>query len=146
MTWRPKTLAEIPTRAAKGEDFSMLTREFVDEVLNMSAEQATAAVSEEPQASSNPVHKAWLAAMAEHYARKMGGVVPAWSMGADCFLDMPHFGTSLQSLKAHLLISSPPAFRRRMIFVERDPIPRAPRPGEFTQRPRGRVAGIIPAK
>ena len=142
MSWRPSTLAEIARRTAGGEAFAPLTREFVDEISKMLPAQVVQAVAKEPQGPwLSHIHKPFLAAMAEHYARAAGVAPPAWAEGQDCFLDRAHFGTDLKSLYAHLLIASPPAFRRRLIFVGRDPIPRAPRPAEFTEIPKPPLSG-----
>lgn len=142
MTWRPATLNEIAIRAASGEDFNMLAREFVDELVNKTPDQIAHSLAQEPASSGVlPVHKAFLAAMAEHYARAANLPAPAWSERAEYFLDRAHFGTTLQSLRAYLLLASPPAFRRRLIFVDRDPIPRAPRPTSFTEIPKPALSG-----
>lgn len=144
MSWRPSTLAEIASRARQGSDFGMLTREFVDELAHKTPDQVAQSVAEEPQGPwRSAVHKAFLAAMAEHYARRAGLKSPAWAEQPECFLDRAHFGTPLQSLRAHLLIASPPAFKRRLIFVDRDPIPRAPRPVEFTEIPKPALSGRV---
>jgi len=42
---------------------------------------------------------------------------PAWTEDVPP-LDEPIFGSSLQSLRLHLLTNSPPAFSRRNIFID----------------------------
>ena len=144
MTWRPSTLNEIARRSAGGEDFAALTREFVDEAGKMTDHELTMALAEEPTGPwSHESQKPFLAAMAEHYARQRKLPVPGWTEKPDCFLSRAVFGTTLQHLRAHLIIASPPAFKRRLIFVDRDPIPRAPRPSEFTSLPKPRVSGSV---
>lgn len=144
MTWRPSSLSEVARRSAGGEDFDSLVREFVDELGKMADQDLAQALSEEPQGPwSGTSQKPFLAAMAEHYARQRGVKVPDWTEKPECFLDRAVFGTTLQGLRAHLIIASPPAFRRRLIFVDRDPIPRAPRPVDFTPQAKPMVSGSV---
>ncbi len=65
---------------------------------------------------------AYYAAVAEHLALTHRLQVPAWTLEAGRFLRKPWFPAGLESLKATLLVESPPAFRRRMIFVDADPL------------------------
>jgi len=59
----------------------------------------------------------YVAAMVEHCAQKMGELAPAWCNSVSQ-LQFPHFGSDLKSLKLHLLLNSPLAFRRRNIFID----------------------------
>ena len=58
-----------------------------------------------------------IAAMVEHTAGLKGVRPPAWT-GDISPLAEPYFASNLQSLRLHLLVSSPPAYRRRNIFVD----------------------------
>mgnify|MGYP001766897636 CR=1 FL=1 len=58
-----------------------------------------------------------LAAMVEHAASKAGCAPPGWTRVLRP-LEMPWFASRLASLRMHLLASSPPAFRRRNLFVD----------------------------
>lgn len=58
-----------------------------------------------------------LAAMVEHAAALKGVAPPPWTREIPP-LDEPHFAAGLRSLRAHLLRSSPAAFRRRNLFVD----------------------------
>lgn len=60
---------------------------------------------------------AYVAAMVEHAAAKKRAKVPGWVLDTGP-LDEPYFASSLLGLRLHLLVSSPPAFRRRNLFVD----------------------------
>jgi hypothetical protein len=51
-----------------------------------------------------------------------------WTDDASRFLREPYFTTPIQQLKALLLVQSPLAFRRRLIFTEAEPLRRARMP------------------
>lgn len=81
--------------------------------------------------SPSGARNAYLAAVAEHLSLRNALAVPAWAIEPARFLDRPYFPCGLDSLKATLLVESPTAFRRRMIFVGADPLyrPRRDRVG-----------------
>ena len=81
-------------------------------------------LAEEPPAAAAPSTDAYVGAVAEHLALQYGLDVPRWSWSPSRFLRRPHFPAGLESLKSTYLVSSPSAFRRRMIFVEADPLSR----------------------
>lgn len=60
---------------------------------------------------------ALVAAMVEHTAWMKGVPVPRWAAETPP-LEQPYFASSLASLRVHLLTHSPPAFRRRNLFVD----------------------------
>ena len=55
--------------------------------------------------------------MAEYVCAAHGVDVPRWTREI-APLEQPWFGTELLSLRPYLLTHSPPAFRRRNIFVD----------------------------
>lgn len=59
----------------------------------------------------------YLAAMVETAAQRVGSTPPAW-VGAIAPLASPWFATSLRSLRPYLLRVSPPAFKRRNLFID----------------------------
>ena len=63
---------------------------------------------------------AYLGAVAEHLAFRNHLAVPAWAGARARFLKRPFFPAGLKSSKATLLVESPTAFRRGMIFVSAD--------------------------
>ena len=124
---RPRSLAEIAARATgrKG-NFDPAVREFLDEWQLMSPEERSAALEREPQRLGG-VKDAYLAALAEHLALSDRISVPEWTEAADRFLSEPFFAGGLESLKAILLVESPLAFRRRLIFISENGLSRPPR-------------------
>lgn len=124
---RPRSIVEIAARAAgrKG-DFDPAVREFLDEWQLMSREQRNAALEAEPQKLGS-VKDAYLAALAEHVALSKRLPVPAWTEEPERFLSEPFFAGGLESLKAILLVESPLAFRRRLIFISENGLSRPSR-------------------
>lgn len=59
----------------------------------------------------------YVAAMVETAAAMKGVAPPAWTASIPVLTE-PRFGSSLESLRLHLLVNSPPAFRRRNIFID----------------------------
>jgi hypothetical protein len=129
MTARPRTLAEA-ARIAREEPglLDLVVAEFLDEFY-AHPESRQAAIDAEPVGIGR-VEDAWLAAVAEHLARRWHLRIPDWVEAPHRFLSEPHFAGGLESLKAILLAESPLAFRRRLIFVEADPLRRARMPRE----------------
>jgi hypothetical protein len=121
---RPRTLSEISERAAEGHGaFDRAVREFLDSWQSLSAAERSAALAREPAAIAN-VQDAYLAALAEHLALSDRLAVPEWTKHACRFLSEPFFAGGLESLKATLLVESPLAFRRRLIFISADALSR----------------------
>lgn len=120
---RPRTLREAASwGAALGRRDAML-REFLDEFYQAPPGSRPAMLSEEPPLLADDDRaNAYYAAVAEHLALSGGWKVPAWALQQSRFLRKPYFPAGLESLKAALLVESPVAFRRRMIFVDADPL------------------------
>src|SRR6185437_3733976 len=124
---RPRSIAKIASRAAAGiQEFDPAVREFLDEWQLMSRERRNAALAGEPQRLGG-VKDAYLAALAEHLALSDRLLAPAWTEKPDRFLSEPFFAGGLESLKAILLVESPLAFRRRLIFISADGLSRPSR-------------------
>ena len=128
---RPATLQEVAARAANGESFDPLLREFLDEFYVGDNKRKISAIVQSPSPIS-PVHDAYLGAVAEHLALKFGLPVPEWVEEPRRFLTKPFFAGGLENLKAILLVESPSAFRRRQIFVSANALSR-PREGASHQ-------------
>jgi hypothetical protein len=58
-----------------------------------------------------------LAAMVETRAARLGVFPPQWTYDIEPLRE-PWFPTTLRALRLHLLCNSPPAFRRRNLFVD----------------------------
>ncbi|CAG0967533.1 hypothetical protein BURK2_01090 [Burkholderiales bacterium] len=120
---RPRSLKEVALRGNAQGGIDDFLREFMDEFYaEPSTQQRAQMLADEPPLSDNPRLNAYLAAVAEHLAFCYRLDVPAWVGGAERFLARPFFPAGLESLKATLLVESPVAFRRRMIFVGADPL------------------------
>jgi hypothetical protein len=128
---RPRTLRDVARRVAAGAlPFDHAVREFLDSF--DARPGARAAAIAEPPELLEPVRDAYLAAVAEHLAQLHGFDVPDWAERRGLDLEHPFFAGGLESLKARLLVESPAAFRRRMLFVGSDALSR-PHAAQNTQ-------------
>jgi hypothetical protein len=91
-------------------------------------ERRQAMIDPEPPCSGVAVTDALIGAIGEHLARRWGLVIPRWTEDPRRFLDRPYFPTPLEGLKPLLIAQSPLAFRRRLVFVEHEPLSRARMP------------------
>jgi hypothetical protein len=122
-------LAEVARRRNTGEDFSFLLREFLDEFYDEVRQgDAVACIEDEPECVPDLREHASLGAIGEHLARRWHLPIPAWTEDPSRFLRRPYFTTTLEGLKALLIVESPIAFRRRLIFTEAEPLRRARMP------------------
>jgi hypothetical protein len=135
---RPQSISEIAERAMRGsQSFDPSVAEFLDEWQTMSGLERRRAIVIEP-ARIDGVRDTYLAALAEHLARGSGFDVPAWTAEPSRFLDKPFFAGDLESLKAILLVESPPAVRRRLIFISENALSRPNRIGALRESAQGR--------
>ena len=138
---RPASLREVATPDAVRDDGVTLDhrlREFLDFFYAAGREARVRAIGGEPGPAGR-VQDAYLAAVAEHLARRFALAVPPWTDGPLRFLKEPYFAGGFESLKAILLVESPLAFRRRNIFVGHDALSR-PRDPDISRDPRFRAA------
>jgi hypothetical protein len=125
---RPKTLAEVAELTLQGDSFDRCLANFLDEFYDSPNE---AALSLAPKLLSRDreelgrVQDAYFAATAEELARRFSLPLPAWTAGEERKLHRPWFASSLASLRAVLLLESPPAFRSRNLFVSENALSRA---------------------
>ena len=75
------------------------------------------AVSEPPQVQLEPYWENYVAATVEQAAATKNTEAPSWVENVRP-LEEPVFGSSLKSLRLHLLAHSPVAFRCRNIFID----------------------------
>ena len=126
---RPTTLAEVARRSNAGEQFSSLMREFLDDFYGrLRSGEASAAIGAEPEALIDTNEHAYIAAVAEHLARRWDLKIPTWTNDKSRYLKRPYFTSPIEGLKALLLVESPISFRRRLIFTEAEPLRRARMP------------------
>jgi hypothetical protein len=128
---RPRTLAQVVECEREFGQLDAFLREFCDEFyIEQDAAKRAAMLEVEPPLIDDEREDAYLAAAAEHLAQRYHLPVPHWTNQPVRFLHRAWFPCGLESLKAMLLRDSPTAFRRRMIFVDRDPLyrPRRDKP------------------
>lgn len=75
------------------------------------------ALVETPPAGLEAWRANYVAAMVETAAHRVGSAPPGW-VGAIAPLESPWFATTLRSLRPYLLRVSPPAFKRRNLFID----------------------------
>jgi hypothetical protein len=75
------------------------------------------AVAAPPSLVLPPFLANYVAAMVEYGCARCAVAVPDWTREV-APLEEPAFGTTLKSLRLHLLTHSPPPFRRRNIFID----------------------------
>jgi hypothetical protein len=125
---RPKTLAKVAALAAHGDSFDRCLANFLDEFYtapNAAALTDTPALLAPQFGDTGRVQDAYVAATPEELARQFSFPLPAWTAGEERRLRQPYFATSLASLRAVLLLESPPAFRARNLFVSENALSRA---------------------
>ena len=88
-----------------------------DFFMRLEAREFSLAVQFPPASQPPPFEANYLAAMIEYAAAEKKITVPRWVRDIEP-LDRPWFASSLQSLRLYLLTHSPPAFRRRNLFVD----------------------------
>ena len=82
----------------------------------LTASELNDAVAGTPEVVLSPFLANYVSAMVEAACEKSGIAVPAWTRRV-APLDEPAFGSTLESLRLHLLTNSPAPFRRRNIFI-----------------------------
>jgi len=103
------------------------------------------AVAAPPSVVLTPFLANYIAAMVEYGCARNSIAPPAWTRTV-VSLDEPAFGTTLLSLRLHLLRHSPPPFRRRNIFIDSTPggqhtLRILAQPGKVSGQDRGRDDG-----
>lgn len=125
---RPATLVEVAEAASAGDDpYHTALAGFLDSFyMNPASRQRM--IDDEPPMTGVPVTDAYIGAVGEHLARRWDLIVPQWTADPRRTLHSPVFAGGIEALKAMLLVQSPLAFRKRMIFVEHEPLRRARMP------------------
>jgi hypothetical protein len=125
---RPNTLAEVADRLkADKQSMHVAMAGFLDSFYTQ-PERRQAMIDPEPQLLRDAILDATVGGVGEHLARRWNLTIPAWTEHPGRFLKQPYFPTPLEKLKPMLIAQSPLAFRRRMIFVEHEPLRRARMP------------------
>jgi len=116
---RPKSLQEVAGRTADGASFRHELADFLDEFYEHPNAEA---LREEPPllAGSHPrgLHRdTYLAAAAEHLARRFQLPLAPWVFDPRRRLPEPHFAFQTPEGRIFLLADSPAAFKSRNLFV-----------------------------
>lgn len=112
---RPQTLNDIASRILGGAMLPFMVKEFMDEWRKLPSPEK---LEQEP-AHINAHADAFLAAMAECLATRMGVAAPEWANHETRFLETPSFWGRSSSMRELMLVETPAAFRRRLIFCGR---------------------------
>lgn len=83
----------------------------------LTARELHQAVAAAPEVALAPFLANYVAAMVETACERRAIPAPAWTRSIEPLAE-PVFGSSLESLRLHLLTHAPPAFRKRNIFVD----------------------------
>ncbi len=125
---RPNSLKSVATLAIEHGGVGAFLREFLDEFYALeSPDDQFQAIAAEPPHLDHATADAYLAAVAEHLALLNNFDPPQWTQQQRRFLKRPFFPAGLESVKALCIKESPTAFRRRMIFVDANPLSRPKR-------------------
>ena len=124
---RPASLFEVATNVRSRIELGYAVAEFLDQ---FKIERNAAMLVEEPpllatRLNDEGVADAYLAAVAVHLSREIKHASPEWTGSAKRFLRRPWFASEGASLRATLLLESPPAFRERNLFVTENALERA---------------------
>jgi uncharacterized protein (DUF1778 family) len=109
---------ELTDRLAREPSQRRFTLAALNDLLtDTPAEAFRDAVSEPPTERLDAWAANYVAAMVETAAHRHRVPSPDWTLTVTP-LNRPVFGSPLQSLRLHLLVAAPPAFKRRNIFVD----------------------------
>ena len=114
---RRESFAKLVRALASQRDSSYVLAELGDLLSSLDRAELGSVVDTLPAAHLDELAANQLAAMVETVATKKGIRPPSWTNDIEP-LRTPWFPTTLLSLRLHLLCNSPPAFRRRNLFVD----------------------------
>jgi hypothetical protein len=128
MAYQPRTLAQTAALVAHAlrerQDPFIAVRDFVDDSRRLAPAERPRFVAEEPPPTGAPRYDARLAAMAEHVAGEDGHAPPAWVERPERFLDGAWFREAREGFWPMALVQTPPAFRRRFVYIEASEVDR----------------------
>ena len=117
------SLAQL-ARDAEGLDTYRCAIAFITEVAELDADGVRMAIAREPVETGDPHLDAILGALAEHFAFHRDIDVPGWCQAPSRFLDTGWFPVDLASVRVRAFVTSPAAFARRLIFIDRSDLAR----------------------
>ena len=111
------SLVERLSEVRPGEERSLVFAEILDLLAGLSREELMEAIANPPAARLDLYWSNYLAATIEQAAAARDVRLPDW-VSAIPPLDVPVFGSTLASLRLHLLVAAPPPFAARNLFVD----------------------------
>jgi len=121
MAYRRPTFADTAREMAhalqRGGDPFLAARDLVDAYRRAPRSERSVLLAEPPP-TGDPRLDAYLAGMAEHFARQDQLPVPEWVEAPSRFLARAWFRAEHQGFWPMALAQSPVAFRRRRIFID----------------------------
>jgi uncharacterized protein (DUF1778 family) len=112
-----RQVRELVSQLKHDSTSSFVLAELNDLLSQLSTDELRQAVAVAPPTSLSAELSNYWAAMVEHACALRNIPPPRWTTSIPP-LERPMFGSSLESLRLHLLAHSPPAFRRRNIFID----------------------------
>lgn len=115
----PEARAQFDRAVRRLRDESARTYAFAEiaDLLRNSASELDLDAPPEGLGQLSAVDRNYLAALVEQSRVQRGESPPDWTRAIEP-LDSPWFATTLKSLRTHLLLVSPVAFKRRNLFVD----------------------------
>jgi hypothetical protein len=107
----------VRASASAGAESRFALAELNTLLSGLTAGELRDTVASAPEKALAPLLANTIAAMVEWACARRGIAPPEWTRGIEPLPD-PAFGSSLQSLRLHLLKSSPAPFRRRNLFID----------------------------
>lgn len=108
---------ELVSDLSSAEKPSFAFAELLDLLARLTPSEFRTAVADLPSVALSPYWQNYLAATVEQAAVQKKLAPPEWTAKIQP-LEEPVFGSTLRSLREHLLFNAPPAFRRRNIFID----------------------------
>jgi hypothetical protein len=112
-----RAFAELTRRLARPGGAALVLAELHDLLARSTRADFVRMTESAPPLRLSPVLENQLAAMVETRASQLRVSPPAWTAEI-APLEQPWFASDLVSLRLHLLMHSPPAFKRRNLFVD----------------------------
>lgn len=134
---RPISLQEVVERSQDDvEGFGRHLAEMLDTFyLAENPEERQTCLDPVPCSTGDARLDAWIGAAGEHLAMRWGLRIPSWvSRDIHFALGEPVFEPANPRVASILFVESPPAFRRRNLFVLAEPLTRARFPAERRAR------------
>ena len=112
-----ETVQGLLLRLSCAEKPGYVLAELNELLTQLTTSEFKLAVSEPPRAKLDSYWANYIAATIEQAAASKRTKAPSWTKNVQP-LEEPVFGSSLKSLRLHLLTQSPVAFRSRNIFID----------------------------